>query len=134
MRISKATANRVRKAISDGMSNADIKIKFGISSHSLYMIRHRMLKKLNAESMTFVSPTTNKPVIVKPDAVQVGGDHYKDNRIQVWDAIHDWNLGYFSGNVVKYVARHTKKGGLEDLKKARHYLDKLIAVWEAKAQ
>ena len=134
MRISKATANRVRKSISNGMSNADIKIKFGISSHSLYMIRHRMLKKLNAEPMTFVSPTTNKPVIVKPDAVQVGGDHYKDNSIQVWDAIHDWNLGYFSGNVVKYVARHTKKGGLEDLKKARHYLDKLIAVWEAKAQ
>jgi hypothetical protein len=134
MRISKATANRVRKSISNGMSNADIKIKFGISSHSLYMIRHRMLKKLNAEPMTFVSPITNKPVIVKPDAVQVGGDHYKDNRIQVWDAIHDWNLGYFSGNVVKYVARHTKKGGLEDLKKARHYLDKLIAVWEAKAQ
>jgi len=93
-----------------------------------------MLKKLNAKPMTFVSPTTNKPVIVKPDAVQVGGDHYKDNRIQVWDAIHDWNLGYFSGNVVKYVARHTKKGGLEDLKKARHYLDKLITVWEAKAQ
>ena len=134
MRISKATANRVRKSISNGMSNADIKIKFGISSHSLYMIRHRMLKKLNAEPMTFVSPITSKPVIVKPDAVQVGGDHYKDNRIQVWDAIHDWNLGYFSGNVVKYVARHTKKGGLEDLKKARHYLDKLITVWEAKAQ
>jgi len=134
MRISKATANRVRKSISNGMSNADIKIKFGISSHSLYMIRHRMLKKLNAKPMTFVSPITNKPVIVKPDAIQVGGDHYKDNRIQVWDAIHDWNLGYFSGNVVKYVARHTKKGGLEDLKKARHYLDKLIAVWEAKTK
>ena len=134
MRISKATANRVRKSISNGMSNADIKIKFGISSHSLYMIRHRMLKKLNAKPMTFVSPIANKPVIVKPDAIQVGGDHYKDNRIQVWDAIHDWNLGYFSGNVVKYVARHTKKGGLEDLKKARHYLDKLIAVWEAKTK
>ena len=134
MRISKATANRVRKSISNGMSNADIKIKFGISSHSLYMIRHRMLKKLNAKPMAFVSPITNKPVIVKPDAIQVGGDHYKDNRIQVWDAIHDWNLGYFSGNVVKYVARHTKKGGLEDLKKARHYLDKLIAVWEAKTK
>jgi hypothetical protein len=134
MRISKVKANRIRSAIKSGMSNPDIKAKFGISSHSVYMIKHRMLKKLNAEPMTFVSPITNKPVIVKPDAVQVGGDHYKDNSIQVWDAIHDWNLGYFSGNVVKYVARHTKKGGLEDLKKARHYLDKLIAVWEAKAQ
>jgi len=134
MRISKVKANRIRSAIKSGMSNSDIKAKFGISSHSVYMIAHRMRKKLTAETITFVSPITNKPVIVKPDAVQVGGDHYKDNSIQVWDAIHDWNLGYFSGNVVKYVARHTKKGGLEDLKKARHYLDKLIAVWEAKAQ
>ena len=65
-----------------------------------------------------------------PDETQVGGVHYKDNTIQVWDAIHDWGLGYFSGNVVKYVARHHKKNGIEDLKKARHYLDKLIAMAE----
>jgi len=134
MRISKATANRVRKAITDGMSNADIKIKFGISSHSLYMIRHRMRQKLTAASMTLMSPITKKPVIVNPDAVQVGGDHYKGHKIQVWDAIHDWGLGYFSGNVIKYVARHQQKNGIEDLKKARHYLDKLIAVWEAKTK
>ena len=65
-----------------------------------------------------------------PDETQVGGDHYKDNEIQVWDAIHDWGLGYFSGNVIKYVARHRKKNGVEDLKKARHYLDKLISIYE----
>jgi hypothetical protein len=65
-----------------------------------------------------------------PDETQVGGDHYKDNKIQVWDAIHDWGLGYFSGNVIKYVARHKKKNGVEDLKKARHYLDKLISIVE----
>jgi hypothetical protein len=66
--------------------------------------------------------------------VQVGGDHYKDNTIQVWDAIHDWGLGYFSGNVIKYVARHQKKNGLEDLKKARHYLDKLISIAEKQGE
>ena len=62
--------------------------------------------------------------------VQVGGEHYKDKHIQPWDAIHAWGLGFFSGNVVKYVARHREKNGIEDLKKARHYLDKLIELME----
>ena len=64
--------------------------------------------------------------------VQVGGTHYKFKDIQPWDAIHAWGLGFFSGNVVKYVARHREKNGVEDLKKARHYLDKLIEIVEAK--
>jgi len=64
--------------------------------------------------------------------VQVGGEHYKSKDIQPWDAIHAWGLGFFSGNVVKYVARHREKNGVEDLKKARHYLDKLIEIMEAK--
>ena len=63
--------------------------------------------------------------------VQVGGEHYKSKDIQPWDAIHAWGLGFFSGNVVKYVARHREKNGVEDLKKARHYLDKLIELAEA---
>ena len=66
------------------------------------------------------------------NAVQVGGEHYKTKDIQPWDAIHAWGLGFFSGNVVKYVARHREKNGVEDLKKARHYLDKLIEIMEAK--
>ena len=66
------------------------------------------------------------------NAVQVGGEHYKSKDIQPWDAIHAWGLGFFSGNVVKYVARHREKNGVEDLKKARHYLDKLIEIMEAK--
>ena len=66
------------------------------------------------------------------NAVQVGGEHYKTKNIQPWDAIHAWGLGFFSGNVVKYVARHREKNGVEDLKKARHYLDKLIEIMEAK--
>jgi len=65
---------------------------------------------------------------VAPNDVQVGGNHYKKHKIQPWDAINDWGLGFFSGNAVKYIARHKDKGGLEDIKKARHYLDKLIAM------
>jgi len=57
---------------------------------------------------------------------QVGGDHYQNKAIQPWDYIIANNLGYLEGNVVKYVSRWKEKHGLEDLKKARHYLDKLI--------
>ena len=63
-----------------------------------------------------------------PDETQVGGTHYKDKDIQPWDYIAANKLGYFEGNVVKYISRWKNKGGVEDLKKARHYLDKLIEL------
>lgn len=62
---------------------------------------------------------------------QVGGDHYQ-GEIQPWDAITAWGLGFLDGNAVKYLARWRKKNGLEDLKKAQHYLDKLIEQEEEK--
>lgn len=57
---------------------------------------------------------------------QVGGSHYNQGSIQPWDYILDQGLGYLEGNVVKYVSRYKRKNGLQDLLKARHYLDKLI--------
>lgn len=60
--------------------------------------------------------------------IQHGGSHYKDKPIQPWDYIAHNGLGYFEGNVVKYVSRWRTKGGVEDLRKARHYLDKLIEL------
>lgn len=62
---------------------------------------------------------------------QVGGDHWVTMPIQCWDYIAANNLGYFEGNVVKYVSRWKHKGGVEDLEKARHYLDKLIEMAKA---
>lgn len=53
--------------------------------------------------------------------------HYNTGNIEVIDAIDDWGLDFNAGNVVKYVARHQHKADpLEDLKKARWYLDRLI--------
>lgn len=63
---------------------------------------------------------------------QVGGDHYKHRAIQPWDYITGNGLAYLEGCIVKYISRHRDKGGLEDLHKAKHYLDKLIEVEEAK--
>ncbi len=59
---------------------------------------------------------------------QVGGDHYKDLAIQPFEFIELNNLGYGAGNVVKYICRYKTKGGVDDLKKARHYIDLLIEV------
>lgn len=56
---------------------------------------------------------------------QVGGAHYQ-TPIQPWDFILANGLGFLEGNIVKYVTRWKQKGGVEDLRKARHYLDKLI--------
>ena len=61
-------------------------------------------------------------------STQVGGDHYKTMAIQPVEFIHGNNLGFCEGNVIKYVTRWKSKGGIEDLKKARHYLDMLISM------
>jgi hypothetical protein len=60
--------------------------------------------------------------------IQIAGDHYKAKAIQPWDYIASNELGYFEGNIVKYVSRWKNKGGVDDLRKARHYLDKLIEL------
>lgn len=57
---------------------------------------------------------------------QVGGDHYASQAIQPIHYIFENNLGFCEGNVIKYVTRYQKKNGVEDLKKARHYIDMLI--------
>ena len=59
---------------------------------------------------------------------QFGGSHYKTLAIQPWDYIIQNNLGFLEGNVIKYVTRWKDKEGVQDLKKARHFLDKLIEV------
>lgn len=63
---------------------------------------------------------------------QVGGDHYKSKKIQPVEYIHANNLDFFQGNVVKYVTRWREKGGLDDLDKAKHYLELYIEL-ETKA-
>lgn len=62
--------------------------------------------------------------------VQVGGTHYKDLPIQPVEYIYRNSVGFFEGNVIKYVSRWRTKGGVNDLKKARHYLDMLIEYEE----
>lgn len=53
--------------------------------------------------------------------------HYTYSDIEVWDAIRSWDLGYFTGAAVKYIARHEHKGSpVQDLEKAIAYLQKEV--------
>lgn len=61
---------------------------------------------------------------------QIGGSHYKDLPIQPVEFIERNNLGFCAGNVIKYVCRYKNKNGIEDLKKAKHYLELLIEIEE----
>ena len=60
---------------------------------------------------------------------QIGGNHYKKGGEEHWD--RQWRLygrGYFVGCITKYVERYHEKNGLQDLEKAKHFLDKLIEL------
>lgn len=58
--------------------------------------------------------------------------HYTKLKMQPWDYILANGLNFFEGNVVKYVTRWRHKNGLDDLRKARVYIDELIRQEEAK--
>lgn len=57
---------------------------------------------------------------------QVGGNHYKEMAIQPIEFIVKNNLNFIQGCVIKYICRYKHKNGIEDLEKAKHYIDLLI--------
>jgi hypothetical protein len=58
---------------------------------------------------------------------QVGGKHYGKG-FQHWDFVDAQNLDYFQGQITKYVCRWKDKNGVEDLEKAKHFLEKYIEL------
>lgn len=63
-----------------------------------------------------------------PLQVQEGGSHYKDLKIQPIEYIHANGIPFAEGCAIKYLTRWRTKGGVEDLKKARHFIDLLIEL------
>lgn len=60
--------------------------------------------------------------------------HYNQGKIEVIEALEDWNLNFHRANAVKYIARAGKKDPskeIEDLKKAIWYLNRDIIRMEA---
>jgi|TARA_R100000455_G_C6240644_1_gene99660 hypothetical protein len=74
---------------------------------------------------------TKDPLMDNPHRPKSRGTTYPkfyNRSIETWDYIAAHNLDFFEGNIIKYVTRHKSKNGLEDLEKARVYLDKLISI------
>lgn len=68
----------------------------------------------------------------------INPNHYKQGRIETIEAIEaalgqEGFKGYLTGNILKYVWRYRNKNGLEDLKKAQWYLNRLISQVESEA-
>ena len=87
---------------------------------------------MRAGEVQILNPDKNPEPIVENDVMQqqVGGDHYKKHKIQPWHIVDAFKLCFYLGNAVKYILRDKNDNQLEDLKKARHYLDKKISMLE----
>lgn len=76
--------------------------------------------------MDVAKESIEKATYPNPLKKQEGGAHYKAMKIQPIEFIHENNIPYLEGNVIKYVCRHREKGGIDDLRKAQHYIELLI--------
>lgn len=126
------------------VSVKDVAKKFKMAIPTIYNIRRQAVlpvavDETNAltqeQASAIYQAMAKKSTGAKANDMQFGGDHYFELGIQPWVAMEAWMspeafAGFLRGNVIKYIARTEKKGGLEDLQKARHYLDKLIEVVE----
>lgn len=63
---------------------------------------------------------------------QVGGSHYRAE-YQHWDWVTEHGITYLAGCATKYLLRWRKKNGVQDLEKARHYVEKMIDIAELHA-
>ena len=57
--------------------------------------------------------------------IQIGGDHYKAD-YQHWDWVDDIGLHYYLAAATKYISRWQKKNGIQDLRKALHFITKSV--------
>ncbi len=106
----------------------------GIFAHALDLHWMRLLSDEDKEKFLAKQAKQGKQ---KSRAATVAADtvnhpkHYTAGKIEVIEYIEDQLSseelqGYFVGNIIKYLSRHKHKGGIEDLKKARWYLDRMI--------
>lgn len=63
-----------------------------------------------------------------PLNTQVGGNHYKQFEIQPVEFCQRNKLGFCESSVIKYISRWRDKGGIDDLNKAKHFIDMLIEI------
>lgn len=75
------------------------------------------------------TPRYGVTVMCEPPKEQVGGDHYKRMKIDVFEFAEANGLTFMEATACKYVCRHRYKNGLEDLLKAQHTINRLIQYY-----
>lgn len=76
------------------------------------------------ESMNRLDP--EQASALRANDRQVGGSHYQKGSLQHWDVVERYGVPYLEGVGSKYPLRWREKGGLEDLEKTLHYIDKIL--------
>lgn len=98
---------------------------------SLYK-KGQKVTEINRKTTFYALPEQGKPAEVKAEVNplnrQEGGSHYKDNAIQPVEFIQANKLNFLEGCVVKRICRHRRKNGAEDIRKAIHELELLLAL------
>lgn len=89
------------------------------------MTKSEMRRRLAGEPQQDGSLKFGTKVAEKFDPVEKPA-HYNQGKIEVCDFILDQKMDYLEGNIVKYVSRYKFKNGLQDLQKAKWYLERLI--------
>ena len=85
------------------------------------------VKKVEEPVFKWFSDQVKKsPGLSSTNEKQVGGKHYQTATVQHWDFVHMHKMPYMEAQIFKYVLRHREKGGVQDLEKAKHFLEKLI--------
>lgn len=95
------------------------------------------MKELN-NAFAGLEPTTIGPAFTPAEEprtptsaldIQEGGNHYKKYKIQPIEFCFANNIPVLEANAQKYILRHADKNGMEDLRKARHYLELMAEMY-----
>lgn len=137
-------AEKIKKMFRAGATVKDVVKKLKVSESYAYLVRAEKMpiKFLPVETTDAYQEPSNEPEMpiaplpetLDPLKVQVGGNHYKDMKIQPVEFIHANDIPYIEGAVIKYVCRWRNKNGMDDLQKAAHFLELLMQLEKNKEE
>lgn len=99
----------------------------GITREELEKLIKQALDAAGGEISPVPSGATGATIPSKANRVQVGGSHYR-SPIQHWDYVIANEIPYLEAQIIKYLTRWRKKNGAQDVRKAYHFLQKLMEV------
>ena len=91
----------------------------------LFMCTYQVDRDKQADTQAFFANMTEE---------QIAGEHYKNQKIQPLEYILANDMPFIEGNIVKYISRWRDKGGIQDLKKVKHYTEILMEYENAKGK